>query len=186
MGLSGVCCLMKLNLKSLPAGILGIALVFGATALSVSAQEASSSTTTTTTTSPAVPVAPPAPVTPPMVTQQTTSTTTVPVETLHLRTSYHGSITAGIQLYLRPSGKVYDADGDYVAHLANLDGDTVRDIPDSGDYKLTTPGGHVIASTVVTTAYDSGRTIQLGREDVDGTVASRTTTVTRTTTTSTQ
>ncbi len=176
---------MKLNLKSLPAQFLGIALVFGAAALSVSAQEASS-TTTTTTTSPAVPVAPPAPVMPPpVVTQQTTSTTTVPVETLHLRTSYHGSIAAGTQLYLRPSGKVYDADGDYVAHLANLDGDTVRDIPDSGDYKLTTPGGHVIASTVVTTAYDSGRTIQLGREDGDGTVASRTTTVTRTTSTTT-
>jgi len=173
---------MKLNLKSLPAGFLGIALVFGASAFSASAQDATSSTTTTTTTSPAVPVAPPAPV---AVTQQTTSTTTVPVETLHLRTSYHGSIEAGVQLYLRPSGKVYDADGDYVAHLANLDGDTVRDVPDSGDYKLTTPGGHVIASTVVTTAYDSGRTIQLGREDADGTVASRTTTVTRTTSTTT-
>jgi len=176
---------MKLNLKYLPAGFLGIALILGATAASASAQE--SSTTTTTTTGPAVPVAPPAPVAPaPVVTQQTTSTTTVPTETLHLRTSYHGSIAAGVQLYLRPSGKVYDADGDYVAHLANLDGDSVMDIPDSGDYKLRTPSGHVIASTVVTSAYDSGRTIQLGREDATGTVASRTTTVTRTTTTSTQ
>lgn len=148
-----------------------------ATGLPVVAQ--SETTITTTTQAPAVPVVQPQP-----ATTQSVTTTKVSTKTrmLYLRDIYHGSIKHGSQVFVRPNGRIYDQDGDYVGHLTDLNGDDIKSIPSDRRYKIRNKKGTIIASTRLTNDFDSGRTIILARQDINGNVIAETVETTNVTT----
>ncbi len=132
-------------------------------------------TITTTTTTPVTPQAP-APV---AVTQMViTTTTTEKNRTLYLRNGYRGVIKKDSQVFLRPNGRVYDGDSEYIGHLTNLDGDDLKKIPNDRRYKIRSLNGTPIASTTPSPAFDNDRTISLACEDMDGHLIIDTTTST--------
>jgi len=128
---------------------------------------AQNETTITTTTRAAAPVVQPA---------ESVTTTKVSTQTrlLYLRDTYHGSIKNGSQVFIRPNGRIYDQDGDYVGHLTDLNGDDIRSIPSDRRYKIRNLKGTIIASTRLTDDFDSGRTIILARQDSNGNVLAET------------
>ncbi len=134
------------------------------TCIPLSAQN-NETTTTTTTKSVAVPV-----VQVPAVTESvsTTTKTFAKTRTLYLRTSYHGAIKNSSHVFIRPNGRIYDEDGDYVGHLTDLNGDDLKSIPDDHRYKIRNLKGTVIASTKLTDDFDSDRTVTLARQDTTG------------------
>ncbi len=160
--------------KSLRRQGLLFGLVLGSVACPLMAQS-ENTTITTTTTTPAVPVAPP----PVAVTQMiTTTTTTLKARTLYLRAGYHGEVKSDTQVFVRPNGRIYDGDAEYIGHLTNLDGEDLQSIPDDRRYKIRNLNGSVIASTKLSSSFDSDRTISLAREDSDGHLMTDTTSAT--------
>lgn len=137
---------------------------------------------TTTTTTASTPVVAPVVVQPAATTVSTTKVTTQ-MRTLFLRDIYQGSVKNGSQVFVRPNGKIYDQDGDYVGHLTDLNGDDIRSIPLDHRYKIRNAKGTIIASTKLTPAYDSGRTITLARQDSNGQLIAEAVETTRVTTT---
>lgn len=135
-------------------------------------------TVTTTTQSVAAPVVQ----SPPGTTVSTTKSS-AKERTLYLRTSYHGEIKNSSQVFIRPNGRIYDEEGTYVGHLTDLNGDDLTVIPDDHRYKIRNLHGTVIASTKMSSDFDSDRTISLARQDADGHVILETIETTTTTTT---
>lgn len=97
-----------------------------------------------------------------------TTRTSAKTRTLYLRSSYHGSIKNGSQVFIRPNGRIYDQDSDYVGHLTDLDGDDLKTIPVDHRYKIRNLKGTVIASTKLSDSFDSDRTVTLARQDMSG------------------
>ena len=141
---------------------------------------AQDSTTTTTTTQQVAPAPPPPP---PATTVQTTVTTTIEAKQLYIRKAESGGLHDGDKIYVRPSGKVYDSEGDLVGHVTNLNGSDIRGVPMRDEFKIKSPDGTLIASTRPSSAYDSDRKVSLVPQDKPDTNASTTTTTTRQTTT---
>ncbi|PAW79154.1 MAG: hypothetical protein B9S32_04145 [Verrucomicrobia bacterium Tous-C9LFEB] len=151
--------------------------VLMATCLPLVAQN-SETTTTTTTKAVAVPVVQ----TPVSTTESVTTKTSVQTRTLYLRASYHGQVKNGNQVFIRPSGRIYDVDAVYIGHLTDLNGDDVSMIPSDRRYKIRNVNGTIIASTKLTSLYDNDRTITLARQDANGHLISETTETISTTT----
>ena len=155
--------------------LLGTIIWIGYSGAIAVAQDAS--TTTTTTTQQVAPTPPP----PPATTVQTTVTTTVAAKQLYIRKAESGGLHDGDKIYVRPSGKVYDSDGDLVGHVTNLGGSDIRGVPMRDEFKIKSPDGTLIASTRPSSAYDSDRKVTILPQDKPDS-ASTTTTTTRQTT----
>jgi len=156
-------------------GVLLGAILIG-TSLSLVAQ--STETTTTTTKAVAAPVIQPSAST----TQSVTTKTSNKSRLLYLRSSYHGQVKNGGQVFVRPNGRVYNEDVTYIGHLTDFDGNEIMSIPADRRYKIRNANGTIIASTQLTSLYDSNRTVTLARQDSTGHLIVETVETTSTTT----
>ena len=157
------------------APLLG-SIILATVSTSALAQDTSSTTTTTTTQ--------PVPAPPPITTVQTTTVTTVAPTPLYISKAHGDSLHDGEVLYVRPDGKVYNSDGDYMGHLTSLASSDIAAVPVRDEFKMRSPGGAIIASTRPSSAFDSDSKVMLSRNDVPTPpVTSSTTTTSQTTTT---